>query len=511
MRDGGVVKGSLLAGTANGWLVCGKIAMVAARRLLLFRRKALFVMMVLAGLVVPCLSAYAETLEYEFGTVTGERMRPYYEEGVLYIEISDPFPVKVTIAAKEYTDEDGKEYTWNVTPSSFYFTGVRVECNATLSVDKHSEDSRKIVFVPWQKIDVYDVVLYSPNPEKGWPYDPVYDDPIWEMTVQGSLSVAAANNQDKAPVGYSLNKTAVNVEIVAYKDKWYGKTTEGAGSFVGTPTTNKGRNKVEAWIIKDQDVDDGYFVEVTAYGDRGDKDTDKSQTVGIKREKYYTSTATELPGEVPVGLVAEVAGGSGTGLKIIETGIALVGVLPGAGIPAAVAGIALTWCPPPTAPWKDDHFAIVMNGEWEMKMFLWEKDKYVNKDEVTGFFTQEIEAATFSVCYERVYHLGWLSSMAENGTVPPADGLGISPVVGEETMSGALNPQPIMFGFMSNYKTTVTSSPVPTPYGEGVTISTMIGSASLGPTLGNEFFTERKVRVPSIASTWEKAQPSQSN
>ena len=38
-----------------------------------------------------------------------------------------------------------------------------------------------------------------------------------------------------------------------------------------------------------------------------------------------------------------------------------------------------------------------------------------------------------------------------------------------------------------------------------------INSASFGPIYGVDFFTSRKVLAPSIASTWEKAQPSPSN
>lgn len=462
---------------------------------------------VLTGLMGVSFSAHAGTLEFDFGIIDCERMRSYYDNGTLCIEIASPYPVKVTVDPKRYT-QDGKSCVWEVTPSSFYFTGVTVVCNATLTIDGYSEDTQKILFVPWQPIDVSNVVLYSPNSDKGWPYDPVYDDPIWGKTVRGSLSEDAANNEDKAPVGYYLNKPAVNVEIVAYKETWLSRTIEGAGSFVGSPTTNKGGNKVDAWIIRSQDEGDGYFVEVTAYGDRGDVDSAESQRVGIKREKYYTSTATERPGEEAVSMVAQVASESGTTLKIIETAVTLASLIPGSGVPAAAAGIALTWCPPVTAPWKDDHFAVVVNGEWEMKMFLWERDKYVNKSETTGIFSQETEKATFSVCYERIYNLGWLAYMVRNGMVPPVEGVGNSPVASEETMNGALDPAPLMAGFVSDYMSTTGVIPDPSGYGTGLPVT--ISSASYGPILGEDFFHERKVLPPLIASSWEMAQPNQS-
>ena len=489
MRDGGVVKGIPSTGS----------------------RKTCMMKAVLIGITTFCLSAYADTINLEFGVinVAGSTKQWFDSDGTLCIEVSDPYPVKVTIDPKKEYFYDEKKYEWSVDPREFYFTGsTKVYCTATLFEDGVSEDSRRVLFVPWMKIDVSNVVLHSPNPEKGWPYDPVYDDPIWKITVRGSLSEAAAGNDDKAPVSYVLNKPATSVEIVPYKSTWHGKVTAGAGSFMGTPTTNAGKNKVDAWIISNQDEDDGYFVEVTARGDRSDVDTDQSQKVGIKREKYYTSTANEHPEKVPVSLVAEITSDGDLGLKVAGTYFTLAGLIPhpAVGIPATLASLALTWCPPQSATWKDDNFMMVMNGPWEMSMHLWEETKYVVKSETTSRLTAQTEKGTFSVCFERIYRLGWLSYMVEQGKLPPVDGLGTSPVVGEETMNGALDPKQLDDGFVSDYQQTTGVLP-----GTGNGLPVTIGSESFGPTIKANFFFERKLLPPDLANEWPPAQPSTSN
>ena len=138
------------------------------------------------------------------------------------------------------------------------------------------------------KIKVSNVTIESPASDKSWPYDPVWDDSDWSLTVDGSAAVVAASDVDGATINYTLNKDAVNVLVKVYRNVF--GTDNPLEESITSVGVSRGVNTA-TWKIGDEDKDD-YFVLVTAQGAAGasDIDDDKSPSYDITRTIYFTGS-----------------------------------------------------------------------------------------------------------------------------------------------------------------------------------------------------------------------------
>lgn len=122
-----------------------------------------------------------------------------------------------------------------------------------------------------------------------------------------------------------------------------------------------------------------------------------------------------------------------------------------------------------------------------MSMHTWEDNKYVVKDDdhyCSGGGSYG-NRGTFNICHERGYDKGWYAWVCNNHRMPGKD---LPPSNVYEGLSAA----PVFDGFVSNDHWSVDVT------GAGTSCYT---SEEGGPTLGEEFFTQRKVKAPLLK--WE--------
>ena len=146
----------------------------------------------------------------------------------------------------------------------------------------------KVVSPPPLEVSVR---LNSPAEGGGWPYDPVWDDPEWKATVDGSQAKKCAEDTDGALVIYTLSRDAKKVEGVVYMtspwpdaevDSFEGLTCEGVHT--------------NFWEIGPTREVDEYYVKVLAE----EKETDKirrakSNEGCVRRACYYFSDSVTDP------------------------------------------------------------------------------------------------------------------------------------------------------------------------------------------------------------------------
>lgn len=144
------------------------------------------------------------------------------------------------------------------------------------------------------------VQLNSPAEGGGWPYDPVWDDPEWAPTVNGSLAKQCAEDTDNALVIYTLSRDAKTLKGVVYKTSSW--PDEEVDSFVGVACEGVHTN---FWEIGPTRQVDEYYAKVFAE----EKETDeirraKSNEGGVRRECYYFSDSVRDP--LPVSAYSRV-------------------------------------------------------------------------------------------------------------------------------------------------------------------------------------------------------------
>ncbi len=97
------------------------------------------------------------------------------------------------------------------------------------------------------------------------------------------------------------------------------------------------------------------------------------------------------------------------------------------------------------------------------------------------------DRGTFNVCHERGYDRAWYAWVCEHTSMPGND-------LPPSDVSEGLSASPVFDGFVSNYHW----SNYAVPGGMGASYHS---SEAGGPTLGEEFFTQRKVLAPLLK--WE--------
>ena len=160
-------------------------------------------------------------------------------------------------------------------------------------------DNARVNVVPPPSLEV-SVEFKSPAKGGGWPYDPVWDDPEWAPTVNGSLAKQCAEDTDNALVIYTLSRDAKTLKGVVYKTSSW--PDEEVDSFVGVACEGVHTN---FWEIGPTRQVDEYYAKVFAE----EKETDeirraKSNEGGVRRECYYFSDSVRDP--LPVSAYSRV-------------------------------------------------------------------------------------------------------------------------------------------------------------------------------------------------------------
>ena len=137
------------------------------------------------------------------------------------------------------------------------------------------------------------VKLDSPAEGGGWPYDPVWDDPEWAPTVNGSLAEKCAADTDNALVIYTLSRDASKVDGVICKRSIPLLPGSKVDSFVGLTSEGVHTN---SWDIGPTRDTGAYYAEVVAIEkETGEPRDAKSDDGEVVRHSYCTA-----PGVSPV-------------------------------------------------------------------------------------------------------------------------------------------------------------------------------------------------------------------
>ena len=150
-------------------------------------------------------------------------------------------------------------------------------------------DHALVKVVPPPPLEV-SVQLNSPAEGGGWPYDPVWDDPEWALTVDGSLAKQCAEDTDEALVITTLSRDAQQVDGGIYE--WGLIWDDKIISFQVDPSEGVHTNY---WGMAPNLKASEYLAKVVAVEkETGDNRPAKSNTGEVERKPYYYSGAREV-------------------------------------------------------------------------------------------------------------------------------------------------------------------------------------------------------------------------
>lgn len=150
-------------------------------------------------------------------------------------------------------------------------------------------DYARVKVVPPPPMEV-SVELKSPAKGGGWPYDPIWDDPEWALTVDGSLAKQCAEDTDEALVITTLSRDAQQVDGGIYE--WGLIWDDKIISFQVDPSEGVHTNY---WGMAPNLKASEYLAKVVAVEkETGDNRPAKSNTGEVERKPYYYSGAQEV-------------------------------------------------------------------------------------------------------------------------------------------------------------------------------------------------------------------------
>ena len=245
------------------------------------------------------------------------------------------------------------------------------------------------------------VRLNSPAEGGGWPYDPVWNDPEWALTVDGSLAEYSADDTDDALVIYSLSRNAKLVITDIYKSNpppfsddevaWvpHCSATEGVHTNVWgmLPSLDEGKyyakvtaTEAEAWEPRSADSNKGEVVRDDYYTASDVSSVMTSQYIGpVQWEEHLLDNGTR---KVTVTIMA-------LGPAVVASKIALM-LGAGASFSACVATgveriadwvISITTELASVPQWLQPGVCIFGCG-WDVVHWEWDDDKYVKASRV---------------------------------------------------------------------------------------------------------------------------------
>lgn len=302
-----------------------------------------------------------------------------------------------------------------------------------------AKDLAKVKVVPPPPLEI-SVKFESPAKDGSWPYDPVWDNPDYKPTVDGSVAEdCATNNPGVAMVTYTLSRDAMKIKGQIHKNcGWY--TSDDIVDSLKDMLPSEGVH-ISRWSLpKNLDVGK-YYAKVTAIeGETGEERSAKSNEGTVVREDYYTSGAQDLEICKKIGDVSywdekvdtfsrkvtvdlAIAGG----IFIVAKASAVLGLSATAakvvGATTGVLGKATDYVfsvftnAGNTPQWLKDGVDIY-EGCWEVSHWRWNKDGYVvvRNERYGGGATKEAP-----IIRKGVFNMGYLG-YAVDGSVISDDG-----------------------------------------------------------------------------------------
>lgn len=236
-------------------------------------------------------------------------------------------------------------------------------------------------------MDVVSCTIESPASTGAWPYDPVWDDPSWEASIDGSVAGACCLNDDAATIKFTLNKDAAGYTVRLYRDT-IGTSNQLLLQESGS-SADKGMNSV-SWTIHSE-VADGYFAKAKAWGACGetdDGDEKKSSNVNVRRKSFFTcDTESITVGEMLEvwEMTDEVYGAFVAAGFAITVDVGLNYLLPGSGAyvktviiaaDATAAGAAVLSGLTEAPAWMDENNATFEFPPWNLREWHWSASEY---------------------------------------------------------------------------------------------------------------------------------------
>lgn len=149
-------------------------------------------------------------------------------------------------------------------------------------------DSCRVKVVQPPPLEV-SVAWYSPATGGAWPYDPVWNDPMYAKSVRGDIAQICAENTDCSRVEYSLSRDACNVRLDVLRKGFFSDDVVGEG----LPASSEGVHNFEWDMPNDLDVGD-YYVKLSCTElETGKPHPAKSDEGGLDRKCYYCSDASD--------------------------------------------------------------------------------------------------------------------------------------------------------------------------------------------------------------------------
>ena len=276
-------------------------------------------------------------------------------------------------------------------------------------------DYARVKVVPPPPLEV-SVEFKSPANGGGWPYDPVWDDPEWELTVKGK-SEDCANDTDEALVIYTLGRDASKVDGVICKRIIPLLPGSEVDSFVGLTCEGVHTN---SWDIGPTRKTGAYYAEVVAIEKETGKPRDaKSDDGRVLRDDWCKSSANEVeePGLAMRITQAEVDADGVMRSAVVSVFVAFPFMLiPGAPEitlgtvilacgEASFQGATAYWLTKPPAWFNTNTFGKVC--KWSVTHHEWRDDKYSVMEDITRSYEDpdlgrktEIERGIFDVGYQ---------------------------------------------------------------------------------------------------------------
>ena len=248
-------------------------------------------------------------------------------------------------------------------------------------------DSCRVRVVQPPPLKISDVRLLSPAVDGKWPYDPIWDNPDYESTVDGSVSKWCAEYPGEAKVKYALNRAAGKIEGRIYKNcGMFSRDTE--IELLNDMSSVNGAH-VSKWSLTEGLDTGAYYVEVTATeGETGKEISVKSNKGEVVRGDYCTSDAHEVEeAALAMTITNEIVDKEGLRQTLIVTFVASVPLafIPGApeitagtvlksvGTSLAVLGVTYPFTKLPN--WFVPE-AIAKKCEWHVEHWVWKGAKY---------------------------------------------------------------------------------------------------------------------------------------
>ncbi len=266
-------------------------------------------------------------------------------------------------------------------------------------------DHALVKVVPPPPLEV-SVRLDSPAEGGGWPYDPVWDDPDWRLTVDGSKAEQSAGDVDMATVIYTLSRDAKLVITDIYQSGLFPFLDDEVAWVPHCSPTEGVHTNVWGMV---PNLDEGkYYAKVTATEaetwEPRSADSNKGEVI---RKDYYVSSASD--NMVMKEYIITDAETEALKYALGQSGMAISVATIFVGWPKALlTGLGVgTWQLTSIPSWFKGG-TIVSNVSWSVERFSWKENSYVIPPSYTTSGGAEIPtalnvyASTFNMDYVKI-------------------------------------------------------------------------------------------------------------